>query len=277
MDIKSLLTESAGQIAGAVTIAILAFTLGSFRRVIVQRFRTRHTRKYWSPFKDKGLTIVLGSFSPSVSPPSDRHRAIDTSPLQDFEPYGLVGFGEVLALLNLQEHLKVLGMEDVTIAQPTDVRAMRSRHLVLVGGPDPNPVTDLAMQHGQLPVRFLEADNSRSQMHVTLGGKDESVPQELIYTPQFLPDHPGQLSRDYGFVAQVPSPYADRCVAILLVGVYGAGTVAAAQLVTSSYGVSRMRRVNQGRCLTVFRADVGRNGDISFPRIERCEKLDGEE
>ena len=273
MDINSLLTESAGQIAGAVVIAVLAFTLGSSRRAIVRRIRTRHTRKYWNSFRGKGLAIVLGSFSPSESPPTDRHRAIDTSPLQDFEPYGLVGFGEVIALLALQDHLKLLGLDDVTIAQPTDVRTIRSKHLVLVGGPDPNPVTDLAMHHGQLPVRFADYGKSRTQMHVKWPGQGESETEEKIYTPTFLPDNPGQLARDYGFVAQVPSPYSDECVAVLLVGVYGAGTVAAAQLVTSSYGVSRMSGVNMGRCLAVFRADVGRNGDVSSPRIEHCGAL----
>ncbi len=251
MNINSLLTESAGQVAGAIVIAVLAFMLGSFRRAIIQRIRTRQTRKYWSPFRGRGIAIVLGSFSPSSPPSSERHRAIDMSPIQDFEPYGLVGFGEVLALLALQEHMKLVGLDDVTVAQPTDVRTIRSKHLVLVGGPDPNAVTDLAMHYGQLPVRFTDHVNSRTKMHVTFPGKDGSEPDEQVYTPAFLPDKPGQLARDYGFVAQVPSPYSEECTAILLVGVYGAGTVAAAQLVTSSYGVSRMRRVNMGRCLAM--------------------------
>jgi hypothetical protein len=205
------------------------------------------------------------------------HRAVDASPLKDFEPHGLVGFGDVLALLTLQEHLKLLNWNDVVVALPGDVRAFRSKHLVLLGGPDPNPVTDLAIHHGHLPVQFIDHDNSRTQLRIVFHDSTTGDPEEQIYMPAFLSEDPRQLERDYGFVAQTPSPYSQECTAILLVGTYGAATQAAAQLVTSSYGVSRMRNVNSGRCITSFRVDVGRNGDISSPRIERSEALSSEQ
>jgi hypothetical protein len=264
---SALADESAGQIASAIAIAVLAFGLGTFRRTIVRRIRTRETRRYWSAFRARGVAIVLGAFSPEdlLSQGSDQAVEVD-----NFEPYGFVGFGEVLAIFALQQHLKVLGLEDIVVAHAEQVSSFESRNLVILGGPDPNSVTDLAMRHVQLPVRF-EGSGPRTRMRVTFSESDDSgpAPDDTTYDPIFLPGKHGRLMKDYGFVAQIPSPFSEDCRAVLLVGVYGAAISAAARLVTSGYGVSRMSGVNDGQCLAVFRTDVGRNGAISSPKIER--------
>ena len=190
--------------------------------------------------------------------------------VDNFEPYGFVGFGEVLAIFALQQHLKVLGLGGIVVAHSATVSSYESRNLVILGGPDPNSVTDLAMRHVQLPVKF-EGSGPRTRMRVTFskGDGSDSTADEKTYDPIFLPGKHGRLMKDYGFVAQVPSPFSEECRAVLLVGVYGAAISAAARLVTSGYGVSRMSSVNDGRCLAIFRTDVGRNGAISSPKIEK--------
>jgi hypothetical protein len=270
----ALADESAGQIASAIVIAVTAFILGTFRRAIVRRIRTRETRRYWNSFRARGVAIVLGAFSPEylLSRNPDGH---DAPTVETFEPYGFVGFGEVLAMFALQEHLKVLGLEDIVVAHAEQVSSFAHRNLVILGGPDANQAADLAMRHAQLPVRF-EGSGVRTRMRVTSAENGDGGPpsEETTYDPIFLPGEPGRLARDYGFVAQVPSPFSEECRAVLLVGVYGAAISAAARLVTSGYGVSRISRVNGGRCLAIFRTDVGRNGAISSPRIERLRPLD---
>ncbi|SNT44533.1 hypothetical protein SAMN05421812_106122 [Asanoa hainanensis] len=271
---NALADESAGQIASAVFIAVLAFILGTFRRTIVRRIRTRETRRYWSSFRARGVAIVLGAFSSEDLLSQRLDRPVDPAGVDNFEPYGFVGFGEVLAIFALLEHLKILGLEDIVVAHAEQVSSFQSRNLVIVGGPDPNSLTELTMRHLQLPVRFEDL-GSRTRMHITFShnSADASAAEEKAYDPMFLPGKPGQLGQDYGFVAQVSSPFSEDCRAVLLVGVYGAAISAAARLVTSGHGVSRMSKVNDGRCLAVFRTYVGRNGAVSSPTIERIQPL----
>ncbi|GIF48137.1 hypothetical protein DFJ67_1967 [Asanoa ferruginea] len=191
------------------------------------------TREYWAPLRAREIAIVVGVMSPAVGP----------------EPFGFVGFGEALAMLSLQEHL-----DNVVVAQAGEVSAFRARNLVLLGGPDLNAATRFAMLGGQVPVRF---------------GYDPvqlCVEEDAAYTPVF---RSGRLARDYGFVARVPSPFADECTAVLLVGIFGAATLAAARLAASADGTASMMSVNGGRCLTVFSVDVDRSGEIAAPKIER--------
>ncbi len=265
----SWLSSYAVEIVSSTIVAAVAFVLGNFRHAIMARVRTRKTRRYWGPLRSRGVAIVLGSFTPAIpSPASEQHRAIDGSALDDFEPYGLVGFGDVMALLAIQRHLQILEFDDVLVTHSKDLQVAKTRNLVLIGGPDPNDATDLAMRSNQLPIVFEDMGANRTQMRVEYPDGESAS-----YQPMFAREQPSRLVRDFGFVAQVASPFDHESIAVLLVGVYGAAVAAAAHLVTTSYGVSRIMQTNSRRCIAVFHADVNRSGDVGSPQIERCTAL----
>src|SRR6266705_5162191 len=149
MNLTSWVSSSAAEVLASVLIALAGFIVGTFRRTIVHRFRTRRTRKYWEPLRSRGIAIVLGSYALTSSQSlSSQHRVVDVGPIHEFEPFGVVGFGDVLALMTIQDHLRSLNWHDVAIVHSSNLRSMQERNLVLLGGPDPNAATDLAMEHG---------------------------------------------------------------------------------------------------------------------------------
>jgi len=184
--------------------------------------------------------------------------------IAEYEPYGMVGLGDVRALLEIQRHLHLLQIMDVTVTAAQDVGQNYGRNLVLVGGPDANSATALAMKSQEIPVKFDEGTAGRTELQLFLEGGH-------TFRPELSPS--GTLTSDVGFVAQVASPYDDEATAVLLVGVYGAATFAAARLVTSGAGVRALTSVPGRRCIAVFTTNVAPTGEISRPNIRLCRPL----
>jgi hypothetical protein len=270
LEVDSVVGGSSIDLVSSLVVAAIAFTVGAFRQEVVIRFRTRKTRKYWQPFKSRGLTLVIGSdLSPAnqaTSPDHIAYRPLDTSALYEFEPYGLVGLGDVLALMTLQEHLRMLNFSDLLIVHSNAAQLTSShRNLILIGGPDSNRLTNLAMQSLRVPVSFVPLADDRT------GLRDDET--GTVYEPQFSSQSSLVLTRDFGFVAQGQSPFSEDSMVVLLSGTYGAATASAASLVTSAAGVSRILKVKKRKCLTIFSVSIVGN-HLATPKVISARPID---
>jgi hypothetical protein len=180
------------------------FLAGYLSALIVRRWRTRRARRFWRPFTGKPTVVALSIFM-------DEFR--------NWERSGLVGAGDVRALLALQRKWASLGGAEFRtesserLASQGDLR----ENLICIGGPDANPVTRLILD----------------RTSTTLGVANGSVTFFDTETGRYFSpriDTNGDR-RDYGIIVRARNPFNLERAALVLAGSFGDGTRAAAELV----------------------------------------------
>lgn len=163
-------------------------------------------QKVWRPFTCEDSVIVMGRFKGDVV---------------DFEPSGLIGFGDSMACAELRAFLTLQGVNlsvewaDLIPAQ------LLEKNLILLGGPDSNGVSKT----------FLE----RIQPTIQCGFGSVTV-QDMVtknsYSPAVVRGNP-QSRTDYGMIFRAANPMNPHSQILYIAGALGYGTWAGVRYVTS--------------------------------------------
>jgi hypothetical protein len=208
-------------------LASLFFGICGYYFGIMQRlFKTRKARVLWGPLLDRSqigvvLTARNGPF------PRNTQK---------------VSLNETRAFAELSVLLQNFGSSVELLSSDTDVSSLKDKHLVLLGGPNANQVTDKAWQmiqkQGQLPVslsrRFRQENEERSAQTIQIGNQ--------TYHPEY--DSAGYVIRDYGIILRTKNPFDNSRskYLILAFGCHGHGTYAAVSSITQEKLITAIQR-----------------------------------
>ncbi|GAA1596761.1 hypothetical protein GCM10009828_022870 [Actinoplanes couchii] len=193
-----------------IAAAIGAVTAWGYARI--RRWRQqRRARRFWGPMASRGIIIVVS--------PQDRTM------MDRWEPSGLIGMGDLVGLVSLQQQLQRIGcpvtVSTIEALNPED----HERDLVLLGGPDTN----------SLARRMLEHYDGKLTITVP-GWRDHAVAFADTTTGKSYPPRQGEdgtYTADYGFVTRLPNYLANgrSSEVLILAGCWGFGTAGAAEAV----------------------------------------------
>lgn len=166
-------------------------------------------QRFWKPLADEGLQIVLGRFTQ----------------FKQFEQSGLLGFGDAIAMTEIQSCLGSLGITDVPISYADRLSgdALKT-NLILLGGPDPNRVTHATASRITTTLKF----GNLERREIALFDSQESV--------SFIPqrDTSGKVKNDFGIVYWCQNPFAPRKRVLIGAGSFGYGTWACVRYILSA-------------------------------------------
>ncbi len=198
---------STNLIAAAIGGAVL--WLGSLARRRAMQFRAQ---RFWRHVTDHDPVIAVG-----IQDPTSR----------GWDRAGLVGSGDVAALLRIHEGLRALGTDArVVVADALSADAWGG-NLILIGGPDANQLTAEMMARIDESLSFVFP--KWQQHYVFLMDK---VTRRMIG-----PDHSADgkvVKVDYGLIVRTQNPLGTNDTEIIiLAGCWGYGTEAAAKMLAT--------------------------------------------
>ncbi|WP_410633464.1 hypothetical protein [Amycolatopsis sp. cmx-4-83] len=174
-----------------------------------RRLRLLRARRFWKAMGSRKPLLVLG--------------APDFEPITRYEPTGMVGKGDILALVEIESQLRELGFKGrIVESKELNSQDMRS-DLVLIGGPDGNSVTATMMGNlgGAISYEFKWEPGVGPAVHDRLSGTAAAVPRY---------DKAGDPASDFGLIIRTVNPLAPETAEIvILAGCWGYGTAAAAE------------------------------------------------
>lgn len=183
---------------------------GSTHTIPIQASREdarQSLHSFWEPMVARGLTVVIGTQSLGYA--------------EEWEPSGLVGLGDVKALLEIHRQLLSVGFEGEIIDAEDLPRSRLGSDLVVIGGPDANKITAMLMDLLDPSLSFVFPG---SQQHVV--NLYDKVAEDIV-GPEI--GHDGELLHDFGLVVRAPNPLANGATEVVVVaGCWGHGTAAAA-------------------------------------------------
>lgn len=196
--------------------AVIGFSAARLGSTIQRALRTRRARRFWNPFVDGKLHLVF--------PVWDEARHTDTKHTTTWDPSGLAGVGDVVALTVIERHLRSIRLQDYDVCYShLMVGDQLNSNLVLIGGPYSNHVSRMAME--RLPLTFVFNDAEKCDVRIldridgTLHGPIE---REV-----------GALTTDTGLIVRARNPFNSERQILIVAGSYGFGSAAAATLVAS--------------------------------------------
>jgi hypothetical protein len=209
-----------GVYAGLAVLVILGHYASEIRRDRASGARTsstakprsaadvRRARRFWKPFQDGALQVVIGKFSE----------------LEAWEHSGVIGLGDAIGMSELRAYFAEVGLEDFRVSYADRMSGSDLRtSLVLLGGPDANSVANDALQRLNLGLDLGDPAAHRVSFRDRVVGTD--------YVPKRATGS-GQLQVDYGAIVRTMSPF-DRTKHVLIVaGSFGYGTWAAIRYLT---------------------------------------------
>lgn len=188
----------------------IGFLIATVRRWTSQALRLRRARRFWRPFVDGDLHLVLAVF--------------DDSQHIEWERSGLAGVGDVMALTELQRYLEEFRIDDHGLEYGHTISGQRlGDNLVLIGGADSNRVTRQVMN--RLPLTIVYNDPDANDV-AFLDRTDGSVMRPAT-------DERGKILTDQGVVIRAKNPFNRDNNVLIVAGSYGFGSVAAVRLTAS--------------------------------------------
>jgi hypothetical protein len=176
----------------------------------IRRLRLFRARRFWRAMGSRRPFIVLG--------------APDEEALSEWEKTGMVGKGDILALVEVESQLRRLGFTgQIVEAKELPPHDLKS-DLVLIGGPDGNAVTKIMLNEldGVLSFGFGEVRPGQATPILDRRG-GELAPEHDLKT--------GDPVDDYGLIIRTANPLApDDAELVVLAGCWGYGTAAAAEM-----------------------------------------------
>lgn len=188
----------------------IGFTLGWLRTKIQQVVRRHRARRFWRPFIDGDLKLVLAVFN-------------DASHVE-WERSGVAGVGDVIALNEIESRLRGIRFSKYGIAYAHRMEGTEfGANMVLIGGADSNRVTRTVMERLPLTLVYVDPDNNDVAFR-------DRISDEVL-RPVSGPN--GELLVDQGIVIRARNPFDHHCKVLVIAGSYGYGSAAAARLVNS--------------------------------------------
>ncbi len=228
------------EITWGIATSFVAFLLGLAWTRLTQLVVNHRARRFWRPLVSEDLSVVVGRFR-----------------LNDFEPSGVVGAGDNIALNELSTHLAKIGFKRFSVSYHDEhvghgTRSAASLHgnLILLGGPDANSLTHEVLTRTALGIHFTEvsparlealrSDRARVELPLVDGVERSrfgrrrlpswrvpiivDVQSQQVHGPEV---GPLGLRTDCGVMIRCPNPFNPRREVIIFCGSYGYGTWAA--------------------------------------------------
>jgi len=191
-------------------------------------------KDFWIPFSDGQLQIVVG-----------RHGGFTT-----FEYSGFLGVGCVLGMTELQVHLNDVGLQNsvVSFADRLGGDSLKT-HMVLLGGPDANAITNEMVGRIDSTLRF-----GNPEIH-------EIALYDSVTRKAYAPAGTGtqSIKEDYAIIFLTSNPFAHHRRLLLIAGSFGYGTWAGVRFVTSQAFLDH-KLVKAGAAVEcLIRADIFRD------------------
>lgn len=191
--------------------AAIGFTIAWLRTKIQRLVRRRRARRFWRPFVDSDLKLVLAVFNDA------RHV--------EWERSGVAGVGDVIALSEIESQLRRIKFAEYGIVYAHHLEGTEfGANMVLIGGADSNRVTRKVMERLPLTLVYMDPDNNDVAFHDRISGE--------VLRPVSASD--GELLVDQGVVIRAHNPFARDRKVLVIAGSYGHGSAAAARLVASN-------------------------------------------
>lgn len=188
-----------------------------------RRLRLLRARRFWRALGGRHPLIVLGAY--------------DFGPHRRWARAGVVGMGDIGALIEIEAQLRKLGFAGkITESKQVTPREL-SADLVLIGGPLANDVTRtmLAKLNGVISFAFAEDPDHEAAVVQDLSSNRALVPQY---------EAPGYPVTDYGLIIRTPNPLAPEASELVIVaGCFEHGTAAAAEKLGDRKLLRRLKRM----------------------------------
>ena len=172
---------------------------------------SKQARQFWAPFVESESLVVIGCF----------HE------FDNFEPTGVMGVGDAIALTELRAFFDALDLRDFDIAYADRLTtADLATNLIVLGGPDANPVARDIASRLNYTIRFGNPTQYEVALFDTLTG--------LVYAPAAIrqPGHT-EIVVDYGLILKAPNPLDSTKQVMFIAGSFGYGTWAGVRFITS--------------------------------------------
>jgi len=189
--------------------AALSGILGWVLHGIYRRDKQFRARRFWRQIGVRGPVLVLGTHDPEA--------------LGEWERFGLVGYGDATALIEIQQQFRALGLKLTTTGAGILSQNEWRKDLILIGSPDANEATAEIM--GELEPRLTYSFPYWKNHNVTIADK---LSGDKI-KPESGPG--GQIKTDYALIIRAPNPLAPSdSEVVIIAGCWGYGTAAASSL-----------------------------------------------
>jgi hypothetical protein len=221
-------------IVGNLVAALLGFWAGQGWRSTETWWRHRQARRFWMPFLEGELQVIIGRFLEFSS----------------FEDSGLMGVGDAMGLTELRRYVAKLGLRDfsVTYADSAGGDSLKT-NLILLGGPDVNSVTREVIN--KLGSTFRLGNHLKYEIAI----RDTTTGRVFAPVQDF---ESLRVEKDYCLILKTTNPHSPRNHLLLVAGCFGFGTWAGIQF-TSSQEFLTDKMVSAGKPIEcLIEADVAR-------------------
>jgi hypothetical protein len=245
-----------GDLGWDVTKDAIKFLLGAAAgwglKIVRDRWRTRHARAFWRPFLSSAVPLIVGRFGEE---------------LDEFEPSGLLGVGDAVAVAELEHYLaKLGGRPRVAYADRLEGDEYKQT-LILFGGPDANSVTKRIVNRIDSKLRFGDPETHEVAI------EDTAVHPTRRYIPS-PPTRRGDGGTDYGLILRSSNPFAPEHDVLIIAGSFGYGTWGAERHVTTGEFLTQWESIrNSARKARRFSHT---NRSVAQPAIECLVETDVE-
>jgi hypothetical protein len=186
-------------------------------------------RRFWRALGGRHPLIVLGAY--------------DFGPHRRWASAGVVGMGDIGALVEIEAQLRELGFAGkITESKQVSPREL-SADLVLIGGPVANAVTRtmLAKLSGTLSYAFAEdPDHEAAVVHDLGSGR--------VLAPRY--DESGYPVSDHALIIRTPNPLApDTAELVIVAGCFEHGTAAAAEKLGNRKFLRKLKKLKHFEAL----------------------------
>lgn len=208
--------ESLFQFANMYGLVLAVIALVCSTKKLLRLWRTRYLRKVWG-IKNGDYVIVVCS---ELDDPEKRQNVEPREFIYNLK-YGDVDayFEVIVTLLRLFPNIK---LKVLSSGEAESTRIDLARHLILIGGPDYNSMTDRILQKGITQYAYKIPDAEEAS---------EVYPDEIVIYDKKNDREFCELTdkKDYGYFERIINPNNPKTNVILLGGCHAIGVTGAAK------------------------------------------------
>lgn len=198
-----------------VVLSIVGIVAAS--RQLMRHWRYRHIKKIWG-LKDGDKVLLVCS---ELDEPEKR-QLVEPREFIYLMKYGDVDawVETVFSLLRVYPNIEFWL---ISAGELTQARVDLDHHIILIGGPDYNSLTERLLRNGQSRIRYRSpfmTEKCRSAPE-QIGIVDQVSDQEFVGA---------DLSEDYGYFERIKNPYDSTKFVILIGGCHTVGVTGAAKM-----------------------------------------------
>lgn len=198
----------------AAALSLLTAVVGT--RKLLHLWRTRHLRRVWGiKNRDRVILVCSELDEPAVRQWPESREFIYSMKFGDVDAY----FEVLTTLLRLYPSIK---LKVISAGEAEHTRVDLARHIVLVGGPDYNALTERVLSWGSTQFEYRSPDCAK---------QSQTCPEEIVLYDRFSDKEYCHVSdtRDYGYFERIQNPRNPKSNIILIGGCHTMGVTAAAK------------------------------------------------